>query len=256
MRIVDFLAAGLTREEAETYALLLRDGAQTAGSLLHGLKLKRGTLYQVLRGLKAKGLVSESGEHKTLLFSPESPDRLLDRVREKKDEVARAEASVMSALPELKTAYLAASQKPIFRFYEGIEGLKAIYESQIETAKEIWFLRAVEARAYEKHFGKWWAHFIRRRKERGIVTHGLTPDTPGANHDPAVDKAWGVVRTWIRPEDYASPVEIDVYGDTVAIISYGKEIFGLTMENPMIAGALLEILKLAKAGAESRSSKR
>lgn len=250
MKLTHLRAAGLSDEEARVYSLLLEGGPQTAGGLLKGAGLKRGTLYQVLRGLAAKRLVTESKKDAKILFSPEAPDALLDRARARKDEASRDEAALAAALPELKTAYFAASQKPIFRFYEGIDGLKAIYESQLEGAKEIWFLRANEASAYERHFGKWWAHFIRRRVERGIITHGLTPDTPEANHDPAVDKAWGVIRTWIRPEDYAAPVEIDVYGDTVAIISFGKEIFGLTMENRVIAQSFREIFKLVRKGAE------
>src|SRR5687768_17570262 len=113
MRLTHLRAAGLSEEEAKVYSLLLEGGPQTAGALLKDAGLKRGNLYQVLRGLEAKLLVSESKKDAKILFSPEAPDALLDRARARKEEASRAEAALADALPEMKTAYFAASQKPV-----------------------------------------------------------------------------------------------------------------------------------------------
>ena len=251
MRLTHLRAAGLSDEEARVYTLLLEGGPQTAGTLLKEAGLKRGTLYQVLHGLAGKDLVSESRKTGKILFSPESPDVLLDRARAGKEAAARAEAELAAALPGLKTTFLAATQKPIFRFYEGLEGLKDIYEQHLLGGKEVWFLRTNQADANFRFLGKWWAHFLKRRAAKGITAHGLMTDDPVANHNPKFDEVDKVVRTWLRVEDYTAPIEIDVYGDTVAIISFGKEIFGLTMENAAIARSFLEMLKLMKKGADS-----
>lgn len=251
MRLTHLRAAGLSDEEAKLYSLLLEGGPQTAGSLLKDAGLKRGTLYQVLRGLEAKDLVAESRKTGKILFSPASPDVLLDRARASKESAARAEAELADALPGLKTTFLAATQKPIFRFYEGLEGLKAVYEQHLTSGQDVWFLRTNQADANFRFLGKWWAHFLRRRAAKGIVAHGLMTDDPNANHDLKIDAIDHVVRTWMRIEDYTAPIEIDVFGDIVAIISFGKEIFGLTMENAAIALSFREMFKLMKAGAES-----
>lgn len=245
------IQAGLKEDEAAVYEALLMKGSQTAGSLLGLVKpIKRGTLYQVLRRLEERGLVREAGGEGKTRFIPETPGKLRALLSSREEEFVRSKESLDKALPELEAKFRLNEQRPSIRYFEGIEGLRQIYEEHIDSpAKELFFVRTAKARVTRDHLGKWWAHYKRRRKEKGMVAHTLAPDDPEANHDPAQDKAFAIVRTWIRPEDYTAPIEIDVYGDTVAVISFGKEIFGIAITNAHIAKAFLEVFRLAERGA-------
>jgi sugar-specific transcriptional regulator TrmB len=247
------LQVGLSEDEAEVYEALLLDGPKTAGPLLLRLKsIKRGTLYQVLRRLGERGLVRESSKEGKTLFVPESPDVLGDILTAQESVIVRGKEALNKVLPEMRSKSMLADERPLIRFFEGVDGLKDIYEDHIaSSAKELFFVRTGKAGVYADHLGKWWAHYKRRRMEKGMVSHAITPDDPIAEHDAGADELIGIVRTWIRPEDYSAPVEIDVYGDTVAVISFGKEIFGITVTNPQIAKAFLDIFRLAERGAQT-----
>lgn len=56
-------------------------------------------------------------------------------------------------------------------------------------------------------------------------------------------------------DEYTAPVEIDIYGDKIALMSFGKELIGVIIESPQIARALKEIFLLAKRGAETRKER-
>lgn len=244
-------AAGLTEEEAQVYLLLLERGSLTAGELLESVKMKRSTLYQLLRGLESRGLVVEKEIRKKLRFSPAAPDILLDRAHERRVAAEKAEASLAEQLPILKTKFLVSVQKPVIRYYEGVEGLKQLYEAHLESGTDMYFIRTREAYTYRELFGKWWAHYLRRRAKKNIQSFGLTPDDPHANHDPKNDASFKVVRTWLRPEDYEAPIEIAAFGDIVAIISYDNEIFGFTIENKSVARAFRQMFRLMELGAKT-----
>jgi sugar-specific transcriptional regulator TrmB len=244
---------GLTHDEAEVYEILLLDGRLGAGEILKKTDIKRGLLYKTLYRLKDKKLVTESEKNGRAQFSATSPDELLRIVEAAEADAARMKKSVSDLLPHMKAKYNLANERPTFRFYEGADGLRELYEEQISptAAKELRFIRPLQASVYENAFGKWFGYYLSKRGEMGIKTHAITPDDPVANHDPEKDEARGVTRTWIRPEDYTSHVEINTHGDMTEIISYGKEIFAFAIDDAYIAKAMKDLFVLAERGAKT-----
>jgi HTH-type transcriptional regulator, sugar sensing transcriptional regulator len=245
--------AGLSDEEAKVYETLLTLGTRPVAEIYARVRpLKRTTLYQVLRRLVERGVVRESEMGGKTVFSPEPPEALLAAVDAEARRVERQRAMLAEAMPKLRETYLLAGERPVLRFHDGPEGIKAIYEEHLASGvKELRFVRTGRAKLNSDAFGNWWAHYIRRRREKKVTSFAITADDADANHDPARDAFLGVVRTWVRPQDYDAPVELDIYGDTVAIISFGKEMFGVTMRNAHIAKAFLDLFELARRGAET-----
>ena len=60
-----------------------------------------------------------------------------------------------------------------------------------------------------------------------------------------------MVRTWIRPEDYTTQMEVNIYGNKTCFISYGKEIFAIILEHAPLAQAMKELFVLAERGART-----
>lgn len=246
------IEAGLEPIPAEIYGALVEYGAQTAGELLERLStIKRPTLYKELRALKELGIVSEGERDGKILFAPLSPDALVMTAMERKKSAEADLQKTERAVASLKTKFLVSSQRPDIRYHEGAEGLKDIYDAQIAAKEDVYIIRASTGPIHQQVFGKWWAHHLNKKAELGIRTFALTPDHATGIHDKAADEARHVFRTWLRPEDYVAPVDINVWGDTVAIISYGKDIFGITMRNKDIAEAFRSLMKLAEKGAKS-----
>ena len=244
---------GLTHDEAEVYEILLQNGQSGAGSILKRATVKRGLLYKILSRLKQRGLVTEKSLRGRTIFSAAPPDELLKSAEAAEAEAARVKKSIVEILPEMKAKYNLSNERPVFRFYEGTDGLRKLYEEKLlpEVSKEFRFIRPLQARVYQDTFGKWFTYFLNKRAEMGIKTRAITPDDPDANHDPKKDARRGVARTWIRPEDYTSHVEINTHGDKTEIISYGKEIFAFTIDDAYIAKAVKDLFTLAERGAKT-----
>lgn len=244
---------GLNPSESRVYETLLVHGPQGGGALVQQLRpMKRGLIYKTLNTLIARSLVLKEQRDGAAIFYPQSPDTLLRFSEERERAAIQATTSITSILPELKAKYVLSTERPAIRFFEGIAGLKSIYEEKLRATGVRYLIRSGVAEVYRQHFGSWFTRYLKRQSEMGIETIALTPDDPDAAHDPAIDEARRVVRTWIRTEDYTAPVEIDIYEQTVAIIVFGKEIFGITLESALLAKAFIEIFHLVEHGAKSR----
>lgn len=244
---------GLSDEESEIYEILLLNGQMGAGSILAKTKIKRGLLYKTLERLQSKHLVDESNLRGRSVFSASAPDEFLKMAEEDEAKAKRTRERIAEALPQMKAKYNLSHERPTIKFYEGADGLRKLYEEKLEptAAKEFRFIRPLQANVYSNVFGKWFGYFLERRAELGIKTFAITPDDSVANHNPKIDSARGVTRTWIRPEDYTSHVEINTHGDKTEMISYGKEIFAFVIENAYVAKAIRDLFVLAEAGAKT-----
>ncbi|MEO5927652.1 MAG: helix-turn-helix domain-containing protein [Patescibacteria group bacterium] len=245
--------AGLSQDEARVYAALLEYGPQGAGELLSRLSpMKRGLLYKTLERLTERKLALQKEMRGKFQFFPESPDSLVAIAKAHAAQAGQVASDLEAALPELKTKYNLSTERPTVRFFEGKEGLRELYEDKISSgASKLTFIRTARARDYRDLFGTWFSNYLQRQTEAGMKVTALTVDDEHANHDARIDKARGVNRVWVRPEDYSAPIEIDTYGDKVQIVSFGKEVSGILIENASLALAMREILALAQAGAEA-----
>jgi sugar-specific transcriptional regulator TrmB len=244
---------GLSQEESWVYLALLEGGPQGAGDLLdRKIPMKRGLLYKVLDRLIERGLVTEQKGKGKAQFVPQPPDMLMALMEERESEIRHSRETLSAALPQLKSKYNLSTERPIVRYFEGVEGLRKMYEDKITSgAKELWFVRTARSELYKETFGTWFSHYLKRQTAAGIKIRALTVDDEFTNHDPAIDAMRHVTRTWLRQEDYTAPVQVETYGDKVTIHSFGKEIFGVMIESAPIATAIREIIDLADRGAKT-----
>ena len=64
------------------------------------------------------------------------------------------------------------------------------------------------------------------------------------------DEKLGREMAWFPPNKYNEPVNIYVYGNKVAIISYAEETIGVLIESPQIAAAFKQLHAIVKVGAD------
>lgn len=246
-----FIQAGLKAEAAEIYEILLQNGPLTAGALLKKASVKRGLLYKVLHDMVEDGIVVRAEKRGKMLFLPESPEKLLERLDGEAEAAVKRAKEVRERLPQLKATFLTSTERPTVRFYDGHEALQELYDGCIDAHdKRMVFVRPGPVQVYEK-FGNWFGDYMKRRIKAGVDVEAITPDDPDTNHNPEIDALRRFHRTWVNMGDYSAPVEFMAYGDTFGIISYGKEIFGLSLENPVIAEGFKQLFALAKTGAET-----
>ena len=117
---------GLNENEALVYQILLESGPKPALDIIEPSGLGRGNLYNTLNSMKLKGVVSEEIGKKTI-YTATDPENL--RTLAKTNVLSAQETlnQLESTLPSLKSAFLLITKKPLFRMFDGIDGIKKIY---------------------------------------------------------------------------------------------------------------------------------
>lgn len=251
--------AGLTQHQATIYELLLTQGQLPAGKIAKKSSLKRGLVYKILDELVEFGLVEKNSGSKITQFSSSHPLRLKEFIEKREQETKNAQMAVNSILPSLVSDFSARSNKPGIRFFAGTEGLRVLYDDILTANQPIFLFRAAYDPAYTEKIKPIVEPFIANRIKQNLSVDVIAPKDELTKHrdmTPEADARNLMSRTWITPQQYTTPVEINIYGDRVAFLSFGSEFNGFSIQSAQVAKALHEIFLLAKAAGTSNTTDR
>lgn len=233
---------GLSPSQAKTYLKLIEKGELTPPQVAKLTGESRTNAYMILQKLEDLKLVEKTQQAKKLTYQPLNPIALERLAEAKRAETAKVENQIKHAMPQMLSYYYSFTEKPGIRLLQGAEGLKEIYKDTLRTKRDIYFLRT---QSDVNTLGKeYFSAYKLKRAQLGITTYALTPDEPTARVLAEDDKLNKMVRTWLKPQDYTAPVEVNVYGDKVAFLSYGDDIMGVIVQSPSIAESMRQLFKL------------
>jgi sugar-specific transcriptional regulator TrmB len=242
---------GLNPSQAAVYMALVEHGASTAPQIAAYASETRTNAYSVLDKLAEMGLVERVPGTRKVTYRALSPDALSGLVGQHRKEVTERERLLNSSLESMRDFFYSRTEQPGVRVYQGPEEIKQIYRDQLEYGQEILLVRTpADKLFYDFDF----MHQVRNQSRKaGIHRRMITPDTPESpvNHQ-ASDAQMLSTRTWVGNADYTAPVEWNVYGDKLAIISFGAEAMGLVIESPQIAEACRQLFGLLEEGLRLR----
>ena len=119
---------GLSENEARVYLACLGLGPTTAINIAKTTEIKRPTVYTVIESLKTRGLLSIEVRGFKKKFVAERPEKLEEVLELKRNKFKKL-------LPDLKALQNAKDDGGFIRYFEGMEGIKSIYESMISDIK-------------------------------------------------------------------------------------------------------------------------
>lgn len=239
---------GLTDSQARTYVELVREGSLTPPRLAKKIDESRTTAYMALAKLAEIGLAEKLDDAKKQTFAPTSPSALNKYIEAKRKELTEIEEEYRAGLSDMLASYYSHRRQPGIQYFQGDEGLRAMYEDHLKAGKDLYLLRTYED---EDYFNEWLYEYMDERAKRGIKTYGLMPlDLRSVNWAKKNDKRLNREITWYPREAYTAPVEITAYGDKVSIISFGEEAVGTILESPQIAQAIRQLHGMASVGAQ------
>lgn len=208
--------AGLTENESKVYLALIDLGPSLAGQISRKTGMHRRTVYDTTEMLIKKGLVGYILQNNRRLFQASNPQRILDILQEKQNTLS-------PFVEELSQKFTKTKEKEETNFYKGKEGLKNIFEDQLNS-KEILILGA-SPKAYEvlKYYFKW---YDKKRKSKKIKARIIASDK----------KLKRIPLSEIKylPQKYANPVSVNIYGDKTAIILWASNPLAITIKNKEI----------------------
>ncbi|MDO8508251.1 MAG: helix-turn-helix domain-containing protein [Nanoarchaeota archaeon] len=210
------IEAGLTKNESKVYLALLDLGPSLAGLISRKTGLHRRTVYDTTEMLIKKGLIGYILKNNRRLFQASPPINILNSLHQK-------QLMIEPLISTLNEKYSKTKEKEETNFYKGKEGLKAVFEDQLNE-NEILILGA-SLQAYEilKFYFHW---YDKKRKSKKIKVKIITQDKN-------IKK---VPLSQIRylPEEYSSPIAVNIYGKKTAIILWAKEPIAIVIKHPEI----------------------
>lgn len=228
MIIDKLMSAGLKEKEAKVYVALLELGEATIAQITQKAKIKRSTVYEMLDLLKEKGLISQSQRKKRPIFVAENPERMIESFEQKKKQLE-------SAMPELLAVMNLLDKKPKIRYFEGLAGVKEVFEDTLRHPKEeilTWFPYPY-INLGEEYF---WDHYLPERVVKKIWARAIVPDTKVNREFAERMRKDAITNTRFVKDPIFSgfDLEIKIYGkNKLGIISYGEDL-GIIIESPKI----------------------
>lgn len=236
------ITAGLSPQLATAYALLLEQGQITPTEAAKAVKLTRSNAYKVLDRLVEIGLAQKKDVNKKLTYSPSNPLALTTLVGEARNRVAAQEEAVKVVMNNLLAKYYESTEQPSVQVVTGREAVAAAFRQQIDLREPVHFIRT---RADIPTLGFEAMHDIRvGPAEHGQQRYGITPDMHNGPSNPENDVRSKLKRTWVKHEEYTAPVEWSVSGSTLLIVLFGAEPHAITVSNPIIADAFLQLWRI------------
>lgn len=236
---------GLNDKERKVYVACLQLGQDSAYNIAEKSGVKRATTYLVLRSLVKKSLVTTHITSKSYLYSASSPQNLVSQLEHRKKEIEQS-------LPSLMALYNSQPEKPSIEIFEGLDGMKQIYEEIIgylKEGKEILFYGDLTHFEDSPALLKSWLKETRSAK--GAIREFLNGDEVHAkykadveqNHNPRHEVKLLQAGTKHFLNDNA------VFADKLVIFSTQKHFFATVVKSKEIAASYRTIFNLAWANA-------
>ena len=240
---------GLKEEEAKVYLAVLELGGSYVSAIAKKAGVHRVACYHTLGNLTKKGLMSSFTKNGVKYFAVESPKILVNQMEEKFSHAKKI-------LPELMSITNTLAYKPKIQYYEGVQGIKNIFEDTL-TAKSEMLGYTNLAELPEVVTEEYLRDYAARKIKKGLKTRMLSPIGKHAldylkKYYPKNFDRNLVEILFINPKEFMFEYEITIYGNKVAIISLNPdELLGMIIESPIYAKTQKSIFSLAWLGATS-----
>lgn len=238
---------GIEEKPARVYLATLEVGGGLASEIGKIAGVERTHTYHLLEQLIQEGLVYRSERGNRLIFVAQSP-RKIEKMIEGRLEQAK------SLIPELLMIEGSNTTKPNMKLFEGIEGIKQLFEETLELP------RGTETLAYSSYeldtdyIDEYFKNYIPRRVKKGITQRCIIDDSPRSRELMKCDKQELRKSRLIDATKFPFKNQINIFGNKIMIASY-RDLMGVIIESKNIADTQRAIFELAWLGAAAISSK-
>ncbi len=239
---------GLSEEESRVYLTVLELGGAFASTIARKAQIPRVNTYYVLDQLQKRGLLTATLKGRIKFFVAEPPQVLINQIEERFERAKEL-------LPELLSITNILAFKPTIRSYEGLDGIRSIFEQTLEARSEV--LGYTNLESLGKLLPDYLPGYTQKLMRRRIKTRFLSPSSSEARQ--FVEKFYPkqypeelVEILFVNPKEFAFENHICIYDNTVAIISLNpEELIGVVVESGVHARTQRGIYNLAWLGATS-----
>lgn len=240
---------GLNDKAIEVYITLLQVGDAKVSELVSKTGVKRTTVYSILDILIDKKLVNILDKEGNRVYYAENPEILPSMLEQQVKKVENEVEKFKQLLPELTSMYNAHSSKPKIRFYEGIKGIKRIFEETLNLEENEEILAYSSAKSIHKYLQEYVLFYLNRRIEKGIRQRCIAEISEEAKDHQKNDKKELRETILVDNDKFPFTNEINIFKNKVMIVSY-RDLMGVIIESVDVAKTQRSIFELSWIGAK------
>lgn len=124
---------GLSQNESKCYVSLLQYGSSSANEISRKSGVHRVAVYDALRGLREKGLISQIMKSSKFVFEAANPEKLNEIIKEKEEKLNEAK----KVIPDLLDYFQRPLEKQEIHSFKGIPGIRTVLNEMLKSKTEI-----------------------------------------------------------------------------------------------------------------------
>jgi sugar-specific transcriptional regulator TrmB len=247
---------GLTDKEAEAYLSLLEIGTNAVSVIAQKSKLTRTTVYSVLEALKKRRFVVSQEKNNILYYTAERPEVVCSLLDQELRELNIRRHTFQQLMPEFRALINQSQTVPKVRYFEGIEGIKQIYEDTLDLTnyrkhklEKLVFSCAPDMTGELK---KYFEGYLKRRAASKISARAIFPDTKESKQNIKEDKRLLRVSRLVPHDKFPFTCEMSIYGNKMSYMSLQQNSYhGVIIESEEIMSSQKSMFELAWIGAKT-----
>lgn len=225
---------GLSDNEIQIYVSLLGGGEASAYELSQKTGIYRPHVYDKLETLLKRGLISYVHKGKKKVFQAYHPNKLLEYLEEKNNEITKTKEELQNCLPDLVSWSQEDKQETKVEVFKGKEGLKVFLTDIINTKKNV-CLFGLDDTKYDETLPIFMPQYFRKLRENGIKERVISLKKKGilVFDNPST-------RYRFLESEYLNPTNTFIYGDKIAIVIWQMPISVIMIRNKQLAETYAE----------------
>lgn len=208
---------GLTPREIKVYKSLLELGLSSVGNIIKKSGIPNSKIYDTLDKLSRKGLVSSIVKENKKFYQANDPQTIIEFLEERKKKIQE------DVVPLLEQAKNIPKNEKEATVYEGIRGIKSVYEKMLRETKpkkEILVLGAsfVGQKAIEIYLQNWNKRRIKNNIKMRIIYY------PEARAYSKLREKMELTKVRYLHKKEVAPAWVDIFDDYVVIFDFSAEV--------------------------------
>lgn len=215
---------GLTENESEVYLAGLKCGSATVQRIAENTTLKRPNVYKIIESLISKNLASIEFIGLKKVYKMENPLNLETLLKEK-------QSKLLEILPELDKIYKNTPTTAEIRISYGLNSLKKVYNSILETYKPGDFYYVISNLDKWKSIdSEFLTEFINKRIKKNIKVKFLCQDGEVARYNKQYEKNFNQ-EVKILPQNFKYETDTILTPEKMIVVSLIEPITIFEIEN-------------------------
>lgn len=233
---------GIEEKPAKVYLATLELGGGSASAISQRADVERVNTYYILEQLAKDGLVYSAEKEKKAIFVAISPKKL--------EILAKARLErIQKVLPELIAIENSGPIKPKIRYFEGIEGIKQMFEETLDLPHGSETLAYSSFQTDNKYIEEYIKGYIPRRVKKGITQRCIIEYSEESKELMEHDKEELRESITVDKEKFPFSNQINIFGNKMFIASY-RDMMGVIIESTEVTKTQRSIFELAWEGAK------